>query len=181
MKITRLVLVLLLLIIVVGAAFLLYDFLTGANAPPSVGQADGEAVKMPAFTVYTEDGEEIALESLAGRPVVVNIWASWCGPCRDEMPHFEKAYGELGEKITFLMVNMTDGGTETKETAQKFLDETGYTFPVAFDTSESAAAALSVRGIPVTYFLDAELNIVAYNLGSMDEGTLYDYIALIGG
>ena len=141
-----------------------------ASAENSVQQA-------PDFTVTDYDGEEVMLSDYFGKPIVVNFWASWCPPCKAEMPDFEEAYKTHSE-VQFLMVNMT-GGRETLESAKEHVERQGYTFTVLFDTEYSAAYAYYVNSLPATYFIDAEGNLIAYATGMLDAETLEKGIAMI--
>ncbi len=138
------------------------------------------AMSIPDFTVYDKEGNEVKLSDFIGKPIVLNFFASWCGPCKSEMPDFEAAYKEHGDGVQFLMINLTDGYYETVESASAFIKQSGYTFPVYYDTSSSAAIAYSVVSIPTTYFIDAEGNIVAKATGALSAKSLAEGIALIG-
>ena len=140
-----------------------------------------ELVMAPDFTVYDADGNAVNLSDFIGKPVVVNFWASWCGPCKMEMPDFDEKYQENGEKVHFLMVNMTDGFQETLEKAKKFVEESGYTFPVYYDTDMDAAMTYGVNSIPSTYFIDAEGHAIARAAGMIDAETLQYGIQMISG
>ena len=131
-----------------------------------------EPVLAPDFTVYDLEGNAWSLSDFRGKPVILNFWASWCGPCKMEMPEFEEAYGEYGDQIHFLLVNLTDGAQETVETASSFVAGEGYTFPIYYDTDMSAAMAYAVNAVPVTYFIDENGGPVAYISGATDLETL---------
>ena len=133
----------------------------------------------PDFTVVDRDGNSVKLSDFRGKPVVLNFWASWCGPCKSEMPDFQAAFEKYGEDIHFLMINLADGAQETVSSAGGFIDKQGYTFPVYYDTAISAAMAYGVGSIPVTYFIDANGDLVAYGRGALDAATLQKGIDMI--
>lgn len=133
----------------------------------------------PDFTVVDAEGREYKLSDFRGKPVILNFWASWCGPCKSEMPDFEEVYLEYKDKLHFLIVNLTDGYQETMESAQKLIGEKGYTFPVYFDTKMEAANAYYVYSIPQTFFIDKDGNLVAYAQSAISKEILYQGIDMI--
>ena len=142
-------------------------------------QASEELEQAPNFTVETEAGEEVSLHDFFGKPLVVNFWASWCGPCKMELPDFQAAYEKYEGEITFLMVNMTDGSRETKESAMKYMKDAGYSLPVYYDVKQEAAYTYMVYSLPTTFFINAEGEAVAYAQGMIDAETLETGISMI--
>lgn len=145
----------------------------------STGEETEERNLAPDFTVYDKNGNEVHLSDYIGKPIVLNFWASWCGPCQLEMPDFHEKYQELGEEVHFLMINMTDGSRETVESASEFVSEQGYTFPVFYDTESDAAMTYGTYSLPTTYFIDAEGYAVAQATGAIDAKTLQKGIDMV--
>lgn len=154
---------------------------TGTDSQGRAAKPESPELQAPNFTVQDTAGKQVALHDLVGKPVIVNFWASWCPPCKAEMPDFEAAYKEHGDTIQFMMVNMTDGGRETVATAEQFIKGQGYTFPVYFDTEQEAAITYGVSAIPTTYFINAQGNLVAYAAGAISAQQLEQGIAMMGG
>ena len=188
----RVLLLLTVLVVLLAAAGIAYKSLsadvemdnlsTGETVSANVPEASEEAPAQelaPDFTVYDREGNAHSLSDFRGQPVIVNFWASWCGPCKSEMPDFEEKFREYGEEIQFLMVNLTDGHQETVESASSFVDGQGYTFPVYFDSDYSGAAAYAVNAVPATYFIDAEGVLVAYGKGAMSAEVLQKGIDML--
>ena len=190
----KLVIIVLALVLLLGGAYVLYTQLGESLHPDQLAVqeeqirdeavdtgdcADGEdpgetapgKMLAPDFTVYDAEGNEVHLSDYFGKPIVLNFWASWCGPCQMEMPHFQEKYLALGREVNFLMVNMT-GGRETLESAAEFIRENGYTFPVFYDTQADAAVTYGAYSLPTTYFIDAEGYAIARATGAIDSATL---------
>ena len=149
------------------------------SAEPPAEETEQENPPAPDFTVTDADGNAVSLSDFLGKPVILNFWASWCGPCKMEMPDFDEAFAEYGDRIHFVMVNLTDGYQETADTAKAFLETTDYTFPVYFDTAQEGAIRYGVSAVPVTYFLDAEGYFVAMGQGMLTAESLQRGIDLL--
>ena len=123
-------------------------------------------------------GKEVKLSDYVGKPIVLNFWATWCYYCKVEMPDFERARKENPD-VLFLMVNATDGVSETVESAKGYIEDNGYGFEVVFDTLGQARDAYYVSGFPTTYFIDEIGNLVAYARGAIDYDSLIHGIGMI--
>jgi len=186
-KNSKLILLAILLVALVAGAAVLYNSLKDTvdtnqlasqdtTGPEDTGR---ELQPAPEFTVFGSDGETHKLSDFRGKPVVLNFWASWCGPCKSEMPDFQEAYEKYGQNIHFLMVNCTTSGRETMADAKKLIADEGYTFPVYYDTRGEASAAYGTYSIPMTFFIDAEGNLVAYGQGALNAEVLQKGIDMI--
>ena len=178
----KLIVTLLVLVIVIGGGVLLYRNL-GQNIDL------GEAIPTetapqnlaPDFTVTDAEGNAVKLSDFRGKGVVLNFWASWCGPCKSEMPHFQTAYETYGEDVHFLMVNMSEALGDSRSDAESFLTDGGYTFPVYYDTNAECAYGYGVTGIPMTFFIDKDGNLVSGKTGMISEADLERRIQTILG
>lgn len=150
------------------------------TAPPET--EDPNKNTAPDFPVLDADGNTVRLSDMFGKPVVINFWATWCPPWKRELPDFDRLCREYGDRVVFMMVNLTDGRRDTVDGTKKFVSEKGYTFPVYFDTGLSGAKAYSVSSTPQTTFIDANGNVFATRIGAMSEAALRSYInAILGG
>ncbi len=144
---------------------------TGSEATPIASPPAA-----PDFTLKTLDGSQISLSQFRGHPVLVNFWASWCAPCRLEMPELVRAYeAHKGEGFVVLAVNVTY--QDSVEEAKQFVAEFNLTFPVLLDeTGEVADTLYHVRGLPTSFFVDRNGLLSKIKLGSMTGEQVKEYI-----
>lgn len=127
----------------------------------SSSQINPQAVKIKAedFKLKDLNGKEVSLSSLKGKNIMLNFFATWCPPCKAEMPDMEKLYKENKDSdLIILAVNLG----EDKATVQDFMKKNSYTFPVVLDLDSTTAEKYNVSAIPTTYFIDKEGNIVSF-------------------
>ena len=178
-------------VLVVGlfiGAYFLYDYLQkqtdtgltdiqGTTAHAGENGEEPQPVLAPDFTVYTPEGEAVKLSQLQGKPVVLNLWTSWCIYCKQEMPDFEKLYERYGQDVHFLMVNVT--GADTRAEAEKYIADSGHSFPVYYDTDGSLAQNYYTGSVPTTYFFNAKGEAVTYVPGAVSGDILEQGIQMI--
>ncbi len=139
-------------LIIFSAGFgILLSGCAGSGAASEYGPEIGKMA--PDFTLNGLDGQEVSLSDLRGRPVLLNFWASWCGPCRLEMPFLQEIYEKwAGTGLVLLAVNLQEDPDEVRE----FVGGAGFSFPVLLTTGNEIPLAYNIRGIPATFFIDAD-------------------------
>jgi len=156
------------------------DAATGTNAAGEPGLLDPQTAeilfslgvmpfqsRIPSenFVLSTPDGDDVALEDYRGKVVFLNFWATWCPPCREEMPSMQALYEELAEEgLAIVAVNVL----EPEELVSDFIDENGFTFPVLLDHDGRVQLRYSVRAYPTTYIIDRGGNVIAVRPGYHD-------------
>ncbi len=177
-KTLKLVLIVFAVAALFALAFWGYGLLSEKYSPEEAPEQKEELYAVD-FAMEDINGEQVRLFDFKGKPTVVNFWATWCGPCKAEMPHFEKAYSEYGDKINFLMVNLTDGSRDTPESVKEFLKESGYKFPVYLDVNYEGAYTYGVSSVPATLFINEKGVIIGGYMGAMSESALYNSIDIL--
>lgn len=125
------------------------------------------------FKLKGLDGKELSLSDLKGKKVFLNFWATWCPPCRAEMPEIEKLYQET--KDSDLVIVAVEIG-EPLNTVKSFIDSNKYSFKVLLDSDQSVASKYNIASIPTSYFIDVDGNIVSKNVGGMTIDQMKAYV-----
>jgi peroxiredoxin len=157
------------------------------NAPTdqavSVGGSNGtvglkEGDLPPDFDLTTMSGDQVNLADLKGKKVILNFWASWCGPCKAEMPHMEKYYERNKEaaNVEIIAVNMTNSERRGLKGVEDFIDEYGLTFPIALDKDGKVERMYEIVSIPTTFMLGTNGEIVHKFVGPMDEKMMEELV-----
>ena len=130
----------------------------------------------PDFTLTTLDGKKVQLSDLKGKKVIVNFWATWCPPCKAEMPHMQNYYDEFSkdENVEILAVNLTSG--DKVKSVQNFVKDYGLTFPIPMDTDGNIGKTYQAITIPTSYMIDTKGRIQNKIVGPMDENMIKDYV-----
>lgn len=151
---------------------LLAAFLTGCGEKPSDTAQPvtllAEGKPAPAFTLKTLDGKTISLPDLKGKPVVLNFWASWCPPCRQEMPLLKATADKYQDRVRFIGINVQ----ETEGSFKKALTEFALPYPNGRDEGLAISQSYAVMALPRTFIIDSNGVISYMHAGGIDEATL---------
>ena len=115
--------------------------------------------QLPEFKMTTQKGILIASSELYDKPMLVVEWASWCPHCQKQLPIVQQMYEKYGDQIHFVLLNLNEPGKETKESADQYIKEKGYTFPYYYDEDQSAADLLQVQTIPSMYLVTKQQQV----------------------
>lgn len=177
MKNKKILILSIIFIIIMCGAVVGYNYLKDKYKNVNLENENIDKIKSNNFTVYDIDGNEINLSDYKGKNVVINFGASWCPPCKYEMPYFQNATNKYKDKnLEILMLNLTDGDRETVDSATKYMKENNFNMNLLFDKNFEAATAYQVQGIPRTIFIDKEGYIVKDHTGAIEQDVLYDEI-----
>jgi len=142
-------------VLLLGLAWIFISTDRSGTSTSGLIPAPQQGFLAPDFELQTITGETIKLSDLRGQAVLVNLWATWCPPCRAEMPAIEKMHNEYKDDgLVVLAVNMTYQDTASNITP--FLDEYGLTFPILLDVNNSVGTAYQLRSLPSSFFIDRD-------------------------
>jgi len=146
--------------------------MTGVSAKEGLDKGD----LAPNFELTTLEGKVVKLSDYKGKKVVLNFWATWCHPCRAEMPHMQNYYEDYAEdeEVEILAVNLTNGDTVSK--VEEFVKDYGLTFPIPMDEEGKTGEMYQVITIPSSYIIDSSGEIQNKIQGPMDDQMLFDLL-----
>jgi cytochrome c biogenesis protein CcmG, thiol:disulfide interchange protein DsbE len=154
-------------VVIALLGLLIWKVAKGDDSAVTSSLAEGKAVAAPAFTLAKLDGSgDLALDSLRGKTVVLNFWASWCGPCKDETPLLQKGWERWqGKDVVFVGIDVKDFRGDARSFVRRF----GVTYPNVYDGKGSTVGRYGVTGFPETYFIDPLGRVVYRIAGPVDE------------
>jgi thiol-disulfide isomerase/thioredoxin len=150
------------LLLVLLAAVLAATACSSTNTPEE-GNTPGSMA--PGFTLQSLDGSSISLSDFRSRPVLLNFWATWCGPCRGEMPYLEEIKNDPAWSSKGLTIIAVDAA-ESVELVERFLSQTGLSLTVVIDPDTSVFMDYNIRAIPTTFFIDRDGIIDSVKIGA---------------
>ena len=183
----KIILALLLVIGLAGAFYEVKNFSNSTSNNQNVSQqktltsnpstsSTNSNIKAINFKLKDLDGKEVSLSDLKGKKVFLNFWASWCPPCRAEMPDIEKLYTETKDSdLVIIAVNLG----EDKDTVKSFIDKNNYKFKVLLDSDQNVATKYNITSIPTSFFIDKNGTIVEKRIGAMTYEEMKNYVNTI--
>lgn len=152
------------LILAAGLVWISFSRLPADIKPDDSVEAAQVGFLAPDFNLYNLDSQEIGLSDLKGKPIIINFWATWCPPCKAEMPAFEKAFQEYqATDLQIIAINATDQDSQIN--VSQFIQQHGITFPIPLDPTGSASRDYLIHSLPTTYFIDENGVIIEIIIG----------------
>ncbi len=171
MKISNTVSKILIVLIIALLAYTLWNGLSGKGNIETPSQLVGQPA--PEFVLKSFNGEEVKLSDFRGKTVLVNFWASWCHPCREEAPVLERTYMSLsGRQVEFIGINIMDD----RENAEEYIESFGGTFVNIYDPENRIHLDYGVGGVPETFFVNPDGIITGKHRGPLTERMIMRYI-----
>ncbi len=158
------------LIVFVGVVILVTSWAVRRNtALQNAGQESPVAAgaKAADFTLEALDGATVSMDKLRGKVVFLNLWATWCGPCREEMPSMETLYDEFKNRRDFVMLAVSQD-TKGRAVVAPYVQKNSYHFEILLDPENKVGEAYDVSGVPETFIIDRKGRIVAHHMGAFD-------------
>ncbi len=156
--------------VIVIAVVLALVYQSFKPAAPLGGGGEGgvSAGKLAApFALEDLNGRTVTLADLRGKVVFLNVWATWCGPCRQEMPSIETLYDEFKDNKDFVILAVSQD-TRGREAVEPYVERNGYHFEVLLDPENKVGESYDVGGVPETFIIDRDGRIVAHHMGAFD-------------
>ena len=177
------------IVVVLGGLLVRQQFFSGGSGQTNAGEtvalgmlepgAPAVGGRAPDFALKTADGKVIRLSDFRGKTIVLNFWATWCGPCREELPDLEQAYRSRQARADLVVL-----GVDFQETASQvrsFMHDTGVTYPVVIDADGTVTGGYGLPGLPGTFFIDRDGVIRKQALGPVTGDVLPDGIRAADG
>ena len=161
------------IVVMTGLALVVLSGHRGARLATSSGIGSGSEAPVAAgsqaanFKLEKLDGTTVSLESLRGKVVFLNVWATWCEPCREEMPSMQTLYDDFKANKDFVMLAVSQD-TKGKSAVVPYVEKNGYHFRILLDPENKVGESYSVSGVPETFIIDRNGRIVAHHMGAFD-------------
>ena len=162
--------------LIVAAGFFVMQPEAEKSVPGEIPTAPEINAYAPDFSLSSLNDDVVHLSDYQGKVVLLNFWAVWCPPCRQEMPDIQQAFEQYGSDLVVLSVNAGD----SKVDAIDFKDEYSLTFEIVLDSDYAVQDLFRVRGLPTTFFIDSEGIIQVVHIGFMDDSQLDGYLDQVG-
>ena len=181
---TMSILVLIVAILVLIGGFSLFLWIrdeTGEEAQENTIEEEPEPTPNPYplatdFLFTDRSGNEYRLSDFYGKPIVINFFATWCGPCMNEMPGINELSLQYQDQVNFLIINLTSSESISPEEVFTFLSNNGYSFPLYFDTLDQGTTAYNIDAIPLSVFISEDGHVVGTNVGSLEKDQMQELI-----